>query len=565
MKRRRFGCAPVWALWLLLVGALQDQLHVAGAGRALAQGSNCPVANCSPSPSACIFYRARGWRCLQCANGFASFRNGMQCVCPAGQFNSVSGCAACPLNMYCPLGANPVPCPNKLITKGTGAGRLKQRVNPPGFRYVPSVSNPTMAPCGKDTYSLGQRFQTECTPCPSGFATSPNNALGSHTSVAVCIAPPGFLMISSMVAPCGKGTFSSSYSDNYVPCTKCSSLKGAGITTESAGAASVESCTWVEPGFAAVSDKAQVYLTGAPAGSIIAAAKPCPQDHYCTGGSPFDGGTGVPTRCPGGLRTQYEGAFSADQCVAPPGFYNIPGIAAVAECPDGWYKETWDRSSTCLKCGMNPFKEPDGLGGVLDGSASGWRSNRNVTIDVLDPSFGTVMRREAVRGSPDCCYLRKGMASQRVFEASTGIWRLQALYCPTGDSYYGLSNDFYGVALIPCFNCLPNMVTSCAGVPAGAALASCTAALDAAAAKDENGVVKAYGGVGACVLQPGWGWVNMTYGPVNNQVTKAFVQPCPVDTFSQGGAANLNCTPCSAVNPTYTTKNLTGQVACTAP
>lgn len=72
--------------------------------------------------------------------------------------------------------------------------------------------------------------------------------------------------------------------------------------------------TGVEPGFAAVSDKAQVYLTGAPAGSIIAAAKPCPQDHYCTGGSPFDGGAGVPTRCPGGLRTQYEGAFSADQC-----------------------------------------------------------------------------------------------------------------------------------------------------------------------------------------------------------------------------------------------------------
>lgn len=56
-------------------------------------------------------------------------------------------------------------------------------------------------------------------------------------------------MISSMVAPCGKGTFSSSYSDNYVPCTKCSSLKGAGITTESAGAASVESCTceWAGP------------------------------------------------------------------------------------------------------------------------------------------------------------------------------------------------------------------------------------------------------------------------------------------------------------------------------
>jgi hypothetical protein len=59
-------------------------------------------------------------------------------------------------------------------------------VNPPGYKYVPSASNPTMVACGKDTYSLGLRFQTECTPCPSGFATSPVNALGSHTSPAVC-------------------------------------------------------------------------------------------------------------------------------------------------------------------------------------------------------------------------------------------------------------------------------------------------------------------------------------------------------------------------------------------
>jgi hypothetical protein len=195
----------------------------------------------------------------------------------------------------------------------------------------------------------------------------------SQCGFALCpfmpaVAPPGFLMISSMVAPCGKGTFSSNYSNNYVPCTKCSTLKGAGITTESAGAASAESCTceWcccccfgssqipelhvptltvhckkrpglsyqhallhpanfctevapvpsagVEPGYAAVSDKGQVYLTGAAAGSIIAGAKPCPQDYYCSGGSPFQGGAGVPTRCPDGLRTQNEGAFSADQC-----------------------------------------------------------------------------------------------------------------------------------------------------------------------------------------------------------------------------------------------------------
>jgi hypothetical protein len=89
--------------------------------------------------------------------------------------------------------------------------------------------------------------------------------------------------------------------------------------------------------------------------------------------------------------------------VAPPGYYIVAGSSTLAECPDGWYKETWDRSNSCLKCGLNPFKEPDGAGGVIDGAADGWRSNRNVTIELLDPSFGTVLQREAVRGSPDCC------------------------------------------------------------------------------------------------------------------------------------------------------------------
>jgi hypothetical protein len=47
-------------------------------------------------------------------------------VCPAGQFASVSGCIGCPINMYCPLGQNPTPCPNRLITISTGAASLQQ-------------------------------------------------------------------------------------------------------------------------------------------------------------------------------------------------------------------------------------------------------------------------------------------------------------------------------------------------------------------------------------------------------------------------------------------------------
>ncbi|KAF6256487.1 hypothetical protein COO60DRAFT_1627150 [Scenedesmus sp. NREL 46B-D3] len=469
-------------------------------------------------------------------------------LCPAGQYPAVTGCRACPVNMYCPVGSDPQPCPNRLVTRGPGAASLRQCANPPGYIYVPSETSPSTAACGKDVYTLGLRFQTECTPCPNGFATNPDNVLGSHKSVSVCMAPPGFRMISSMVAPCGKGTFSSSYSDNYVPCTRCSTVKGPGITTETAGAISVDRCTWVEQGYAAAGDSSLIYLAGAPAGSAIASAKPCPQDHYCSGGSPYEGGSGVPKRCPNGLRTQSQGAVSVDQCVAPPGYYVVPGQGTLAECPDGWYKESWDRSSSCVKCGLNPYKKPDGFGGVIDGSAAGWQSNRNVTLEVLDPSDGMVLRQEPVRGSPECCYLRRGMASQRVFEAATGIWRLQALYCPTSDSYYGLSGDLYGVALVPCFNCAPNMVTSCSGVPAGSAWSSCAATLDAAAVRDASGAVKAYASAAACVLQPGWGWVNVTYGPVNNQVTRAFVKPCPINSFSPGDPKGSNRAPsCSRV------------------
>lgn len=70
----------------------------------------------------------------------------------------------------------------------------------------------------------------------------------------------------------------------------------------------------VELGYAAVNERGQVYLTGAPPGSVIARAKLCPQNHFCPGGSPFVGGSGVPRPCQNGLRTVGEGATSEDQC-----------------------------------------------------------------------------------------------------------------------------------------------------------------------------------------------------------------------------------------------------------
>lgn len=91
--------------------------------------------------------------------------------------------------------------------------------------------------------------------------------------------------------------------------------------------------------------------------------------------------------------------------VAPPGWYVVPNSNPLraAECPDGWYSETFGRSTSCTKCGFNPFEEPDGFGGVVPGSAAGWRTNRTIQIDVLDPIYGTAAGKLAVRGSADSC------------------------------------------------------------------------------------------------------------------------------------------------------------------
>lgn len=145
------------------------------------------------------------------------------------------------------------------------------------------------------------------------------------------------------------------------------------------------------------------------------------------------------------------------------------------------------------------------------------------------------------------------MGSQRVYDASIGDWSLQALFCPTGDSYYGISSDRYGVMLIPCFNCLANMLTSCQDVADNApwgpqARTNCDALLNVAAVRDGGGSVVAYAESLACILQPGWGWVNSTFGSPGSQVTRTFVQKCPVNTYSPGGERGLIVIYLSAVH-----------------
>jgi hypothetical protein len=99
-----------------------------------------------------------------------------------------------------------------------------------------------------------------------------------------------------------------------------------------------------EPGYALVDDKGKIIL-GLPAtGTVIAGARPCPQSYYCSGGDPAVTASQL-TKCSTvalsnavRLWTEGEGATSAEDCVAPPGYSRTSTTPFVAECASGTYK-----------------------------------------------------------------------------------------------------------------------------------------------------------------------------------------------------------------------------------
>jgi hypothetical protein len=91
--------------------------------------------------------------------------------------------------------------------------------------------------------------------------------------------------------------------------------------------------------------------------------------------------------------TEDEGAASEDECVAPPGRYLPDGLLTAADkmvkdCPQGTYKETWQRIGLagCLPCGVGD-----------------WMSDKTIFLNDLDPNTGLVRQQIGVRGSSDSC------------------------------------------------------------------------------------------------------------------------------------------------------------------
>ncbi|WIA29466.1 hypothetical protein OEZ86_011967 [Tetradesmus obliquus] len=535
-------------------------------GRKLQQGfgdpgqQTCPIQYCKEA-SACVYSsRTKAWQCKAC--NFPRIPNTRQteCVCPAGMYPMANGgCAPCKMNQFCPLGQSATTttaknCPPNTVTLKTGARSVNDCFNKPGYRYFRTSSGVRAIACGDDEYTVGLKKQTTCTRCMPGFKTDPANPPGIHTSSAVCVAPPGSFVAGDSVVPCPKGEYSDSY-DSSTSCTTCLDEFGEGITTEKANSTSRSDCKWLERGYALVDDRKKVVTT--TLASLLAlnrqwlGAKPCPQNSYCPGGNPDAGGQ--PLVCPGTgnnqLWTEGEGAIAVDECVAPPGFVYDSGGNQATPCSQGQYKEGWNRLTTCDYC--SGTSNTAVLAAVDDDL---WLSDPTTFINKLDPSTGITMQQFAVRGSPENCYIQRGMGVMSMRDIKTGTTYFKAVVCPA-DSY-GINGPNpatgvfkkYGRTITPCTACPTNMQTGQYATPEDNAASQITSYLTKVTPTPLTTQTTTYSGTGgyfsvdACATQDGYGYYSGSSqicpaGTYNGKGNKNPCTQCPFGTTTNSGVA----------------------------
>eukprot|EP00775_Hariotina_reticulata_P007892 gene7892-8088_t len=447
----------------------------------------------------------------------------------------------------------------------------------PGFYYQRISATLVKAlPCPEDTYSKGFDKSPNCTPCPPGFKTDPQNDVGTHTSADVCVAPPGYFLSGSSLVLCPKGE----YQDQFgfvTSCKSCSELFGP------------------EPGFMLLDSGGRgVWSTnGVAVTSIqrVTGAKNCPQGYFCLGGDPSTNTNikltetrilssrayGIPQQCPNNLTTEKEGAYSLGQCVAPPGKWGDL-TTAVKDCPSGTYKETWARASSpadgCLPCGS-------GL----------WLSDKNYRVAYTD-IYGQLLRQELVRGSSESCFIQRGMGTERSVTNSA----LNAIICPRNT--YGIVGDpslgrKYGLVHTPCTACPTSMITGyrstsdvqvrravyhsndSAGLTtqqllSGAYLEPTSNVTVAVPTPSDTGSGTGFYHVRACTSRPGYGYDSNTskkcdLGYYNAGGNDGPCQQCPPGTVTQQGSLAVSVDDCNILDKGYTLDSLTTKVPVQCP
>lgn len=501
--------------------------------------TTCPIFRCKDASSCVYSSRTKAWQCKACIAPRVPNTRQTECVCPAGMYPVANGdCAPCKMNQFCPLGQSASTttarnCPANTVTLKTGARSVNDCFNKPGYKYIRTSSGVRAEACSDDEYTVGLKKQTTCTKCMPGFKTDPANPPGIHTSSAVCVAPPGSFVAGDSVVPCPKGEYSDSY-DSSTSCTSCLNEFGEGITTQNIGSTARTDCKWLERGYALVDDRKKVILT--KLSDVITdnrlwiGAKPCPQNYYCRGGDPNADAGGQPTACPAAatppnipLWTEGEGAIAEDECVAPPGYrYDSSGTKKAVPCEQGQYKEGWNRLTSCDNCAGTTEAT------LLTGNY--WLSDPTTFINKLDPNTGITMQQVAVRGSPENCYIQKGMGVLSLTDSVNSKTYLKAVVCPANS--YGISGDKkFGRSITPCTACPTNMKTGMFVDDTAFKVTQINSANVLATSPVTVQTTDGYWSVEACATQPGYG-----YYAGSSQI-------CPAGTYNDQGNKNP-CTPC---------------------
>jgi hypothetical protein len=88
------------------------------------------------------------------------------------------------------LNSNPncMPCPNGITTAGEGSTTASACTLALKGYYIDANDSTKAIKCPLDTYQDQEAAVNNCTACPKGWKTKETGA----TSVALCLAPPGF-------------------------------------------------------------------------------------------------------------------------------------------------------------------------------------------------------------------------------------------------------------------------------------------------------------------------------------------------------------------------------------
>ena len=335
----------------------------------------------------------------------------------------------------------------------------------PGYAWAPGDGS---LPCAVGTFSPGLTTSRRCQRCPGSLTTAAPGAAAATD----CKAPKGFFYRLGTALPCGEGTYKDTV-DN-ADCTRCpegwttpegltaltaasdcnrESIDGAGFLClclcsapllraptllscpllHSATHAASPPCTPIRSSSTTTADVIAGFYAPASARVGVDAASLCPPDFFRAGDAPYNAAAGtLCAPCPPGMRTRAEGAASADECLAPPGwgFNATTGEAAV--CPLGWYSDGWGREP-CVSCG----------GGAMTTAAPGaevadeclvpaghftTRSADGLTLSAAPCPVGTWGRPEGTFGLVDLDCAKCPEHSTTRQEASTDV--LQCLADP---------------------------------------------------------------------------------------------------------------------------------------